>query len=143
MELQQLASLFPNHLSLTNCVDDRTTHLLVGNEEKPLLCSLTIKVFQAIARHLFVLTHRWMTECLKQHQLVDELPFEIRGDIPFGDYHDGMRHSRLAKQINLFENCQFFILCHGCQDKMVRIRNRTSRIARVSLLSSRKTNWPR
>ena len=91
----------------------------MGNEEKALLCPLTIKVFQAIARHLFVLTSRWITECVKQNQLVEEFTFEIRGDIPFGDYHDGMRHSRVTRHINLFENCQFFIFCHGCQDKMV------------------------
>jgi hypothetical protein len=94
--------------------------LIVGNEEKTLLCPLTIKVFQAIARHLFVLTYRWIIECIKQNQIIDETLFEIRGDIPFGEYHDGMRHSRLSKHINLFQNCQFFILCEGCQEKMVR-----------------------
>jgi hypothetical protein len=96
--------------------------LIVGNEEKTLLCSLTIKLFQAIARHLFVLTYRWVIECLKQNQITDEVLFEIRGDIPFGGYHDGMRNSRLSKQRNLFGNCQFFILCNGCQDKMVRVK---------------------
>jgi hypothetical protein len=94
--------------------------LIVGNEEKTLLCPLTIKVFQAIARHLFVLTYRWIIECIKQNQIIDETLFEIRGDIPFGEYHDGMRHSRLSKHINLFQNCQFFILCNDCQEKMVR-----------------------
>lgn len=80
---------------------------------------MTIKVFQAIARHLFVVTYRWIGECLKQNQIVDETSFEIRGDIPFGEYHDGMRNSRLAKHVHLFENCQFYLLCNGCQDKMV------------------------
>jgi hypothetical protein len=101
-------------------VDEHTTHLIVGNEEKPLLCPLTIKVFQAIARHLFVVAYRWIDECLKENQIIEEVPFEIRGDIPFGEYHDGMRHSRLSKHINLFQNCQFFILCNDCQQKMVR-----------------------
>ncbi|CAF1176155.1 unnamed protein product [Adineta ricciae] len=117
-EVYRFASLFPNQIVLSNCVDDRTTHLIVGNEEKQLLCPLTIKVFQAIARHLFVLTYRWISECFKQSQLIDELAFEIRGDIPFGEYHDGMRHSRLSKHANLFENCHIFILCNGCQEKM-------------------------
>ncbi|CAF0980795.1 unnamed protein product [Adineta steineri] len=117
-EVHRFASLFPNQIILSNCVDERTTHLIAGNEEKTLLCPLTIKVFQAIARHLFVITYRWIVECLKQNQIVDEPLFEIRGDIPFGEYHDGMRTSRLAKHINLFQNCQFFILCNGCQEKM-------------------------
>jgi len=120
-EVHRLASLFPNQIILSNCVDERTTHLIVGNEEKTLLCPLTIKVFQAIARHLFVLTYRWIIECLKQNQLIDEISYEIRGDIPFGEYHDGMRNSRLSKQTNLFQNCQFFILCNGCQEKMSKI----------------------
>jgi len=117
-ELHRFASLFPNQIHLSNCVDDRTTHLIVGNEEKTLLCPLTIKLFQAIARHLFVVSYRWITECLKQTQLIDELPFEIRGDLPYGHYHDGMRTSRLTKNRYLFEKCQFFILCNGCQEIM-------------------------
>ncbi|CAF4766268.1 unnamed protein product [Rotaria sp. Silwood1] len=122
-EIQRLASLFPNQIKLSNCVNEYTTHLIIGNEEKPLLCPLTIKVFQAIARHLFVLTYRWIIECLKQNLIIDEVSFEIRGDIPFGEYHDGMRNSRLSKHINLFQNCQFFILCDGCQEKMVSENN--------------------
>ncbi|CAF4306356.1 unnamed protein product [Rotaria socialis] len=118
IEIQRFVSLFPNKIKLSNCVDEHTTHLIVGNEEKPLLCPLTIKLFQAIARHLFVLTHRWISECLKQNQLIDATLFEIRGDLPFGEYHDGMRHSRLSKHQNLFQHCQFFILCDGCQEKM-------------------------
>lgn len=78
-------------------------------------------MFQAIARHLFVLTVRWIRECLKQRQVIDESPFEMRGDLPYGDYHDGMRHSRLSKHYHLFEHCQFYLHCHGCQDKMVRV----------------------
>lgn len=113
--------LFPNQVSATTCIDDRTTHLIIGNEEKPLLCPLTIKVFQAIARHLFVVSFRWVSECLKQNQMIDESAFEMRGDLPFGSYHDGMRHSRTSKHLNLFETCQFFIFCDGCQDKMVGI----------------------
>jgi hypothetical protein len=56
----------------------------------------------------------------------------MRGDIPFGEYHDGMCNSRLSKHINLFQNCQFFILCDGCQEKMVRekiVRNIDDRFA--------------
>lgn len=49
------------------------------------------------------------------------MKYEIRGDIPFGEYHDGMKISRLFKEKKLFENCQFFILCENCQENMVRI----------------------
>ncbi len=118
--LHDLVSLYPNQMSISDCVDDQTTHLIIGKEDKPLLCPLTIKLFQSIARHLYIITYRWISQCLKQNHIIDEINYEIRGDIPFDEYHDGMRNSRLSKQIKLFENCQFFILCDGCQDNMVR-----------------------
>jgi hypothetical protein len=110
-----------DEITISDCVDNYTTHLIIGNEEKPLLCPLTMKLFHSIARHLYVISYRWITDCLKQNQIIDEINYEIRGDIPFGEYHDGMRNSRLSKQVKLFENCQFFILCDGCQDKMVNL----------------------
>ncbi|UJR25739.1 hypothetical protein I4U23_007089 [Adineta vaga] len=118
MNLRQFVSNYSDQMTLSEQVDDSTTHLIIGNEEQPLLCPLTMKLFQAIARHLYVLSYEWINECLKQNQIVNEMNYEIRGDIPFGEYHDGMRKSRLAKQVKLFQNCQFFILCDGCQDKM-------------------------
>lgn len=112
--------MYPNQLSISGCVNDDTTHLIIGQEAKPLLCPLTLKLFQSMSRHLYVISYRWITECLKQNDIIDEINYEIRGDVPFGEYHDGMRKSRLSKQVKLFSNCQFFILCNGCQDKMVR-----------------------
>jgi len=118
--LQHLVSLYPNQMSISDCVDDQTTHLIIGKEDKPLLCPLTKKLFQSIARHLYIITYRWISQCLKQNYIIDEINYEIRGDIPFDEYHDGMKNSRLSKQVKLFENCQFFILCENCQDHMVR-----------------------
>jgi hypothetical protein len=80
---------------------------------------LTIKLFQSIARHLFIISPRWINDCLKANNIIDEMDYEIRGDLPFGRYHDGMRKSRLSKQMKLFENCQIFILCDHCQNYMV------------------------
>ncbi len=110
-----------DEMAISDCVDNHTTHLIIGNEEKPLLCPLTMKLFHSIARHLYIISYRWITDCLKQNQIIDETNYEIRGDIPFGEYHDGMRNSRLSKHVKLFQNCQFFILCDGCQDKMVNL----------------------
>lgn len=119
-ELHRFLTSFPNKIKFTSSVNDETTHLVVGNEERPLLCPLTMKVFQAVGRHLFVVSFRWITESIKQRQILDEIPFEMRGDISFGGFHDGMRHSRLSKHLNLFENCQFFVCSRGCQDKMTK-----------------------
>jgi hypothetical protein len=75
---------------------------------------------------------------------MEEISFEIRGDIPFGEYHDGMRNSRLAKHINLFQNCQFFILCNGCQEQMVsEINQSVIRIYLGKCMQSYEENPPR
>jgi hypothetical protein len=87
---------------------------------------LTNKLFQSIARHLFIITPRWINDCLKENDIIDEMNYEIRGDLPFGGYHDGMRKSRLLKQMKLFENCQFFILCDHCQNYMVKKKENKS-----------------
>ncbi|CAF1187252.1 unnamed protein product [Adineta steineri] len=126
LNIQQITNLrcfvvqHSNEISISDCIDDHTTHLIIGNEEKPLLCPLTMKLFQSIARHLYVISYEWINECLNQNHIVDEINYEIRGDIPFGEYHDGMRKSRLSKQMKLFENCKFFILCDDCQDNMTK-----------------------
>lgn len=111
--------MFPNRLSISQCVDDCTTHLVIGLEKQPLLCPLTMKLFYAMTRHLYIITFRWITDCIKQNRIIDETNYEVRGDIPFGKYHDGMRKSRLSKNTKLFQNCQFHILCDGCQRYMV------------------------
>ncbi|CAF1176336.1 unnamed protein product [Rotaria sordida] len=118
VELHRLESIYPNQLSISGYVNDQTTHLIMGNEEKPLLCPLTLKLFQGIARHLYIMSYQWIIQCIKQNNIIDEINYEIRGDIPFGEYHDGMKRSRLSKEVKLFEKCQFFILCDGCQGSM-------------------------
>ncbi|CAF2719642.1 unnamed protein product [Rotaria sp. Silwood2] len=118
VELRRFVSMYPNQLSISDCIDDHTTHLIMGREEKSLLCPLTMKLFQAIARHLYIMSFEWINQCLKQNDIINEINYEMRGDIPFGDYHDGMKKSRLSKEVKLFEKCQFFILCDGCQDRM-------------------------
>lgn len=69
---------------------------------------------------MYIITYRWIKDCLKQNEILNEENYEVRGDIPFDEYHDGMKKSRLLKDKKLFENCQFFILCDDCQDYMVR-----------------------
>ena len=133
MNLQQLASLFSNQIVIADSVDEHTTHLIIGKEDTSLLCPLTTKLFQSIARHLFILSPRWISDSLQEKNIVDEMNYEIRGDIPFGGYHDGMRKSRLSKQVKLFDQCQFFILCDHCQNYMVsKLRLQISHLSHFS-----------
>lgn len=85
------------NISSSSIVDSETTHVIV-NENSPLVCPLTGKIIQGIARHLFVVSHRWLDECLNENSIVDERPFEIRGDTSLGSDHGGMRRSRLTPE---------------------------------------------
>ncbi|CAF3167032.1 unnamed protein product [Rotaria socialis] len=79
----------------SSTVDSTTTHVIV-NDNSSLICPLTGKIIQGIGRHLFIVSHRWLNECLSQESIVDERPYEIRGDTSLGSDHGGMRRSRLT-----------------------------------------------
>jgi len=81
--------------STSSTVDESTTHIIV-NDNSPLVCPLTGKIIQGIAHHLFIVSYRWLDECLSENSLIDERPFEIRGDTSLGSDHGGMRRSRLT-----------------------------------------------
>lgn len=78
--------------------------------ENSLVCPLTGKIIQGIARHLFIVSHRWLNECLVQGMIVDERPYEIRGDTSLGSDHGGMRRSRLTPSYLLDK----FSICLRC-----------------------------
>ncbi|CAF3606903.1 unnamed protein product, partial [Rotaria sp. Silwood2] len=82
-------------VSTSSTVDSSATHIIV-NENFPLVCPLTGKIIQGIARHLFIVSYRWLNECLSQETIVDERPYEIRGYTSLGSDHGGMRRSRLT-----------------------------------------------
>ncbi|CAF0879324.1 unnamed protein product [Rotaria sordida] len=82
-------------ISTSSTVDSSTTHVIV-NENSSLVCPLTGKIIQGIARHLFIVSYRWLNECLSQETIIDERPYEIRGDTSLGSDHGGMRRSRLT-----------------------------------------------
>ena len=97
-------------LSSTSTVDSSTSHVIVS-DNSTLICPLTGKIIQGIARHLFIVSSRWLTECLKEETIVDERPFEIRGDTSLGIDHGGMRRSRLTPSSSLLAN---FSICLRC-----------------------------
>jgi hypothetical protein len=73
-------------------VNPSTTHLLVDDSAAPLQCIFSKKIFQAVARRIFVVSIRWIEECLLQNAIVDETPFEIHGDSTMSTMHL-VRHS--------------------------------------------------
>ncbi|CAF0805123.1 unnamed protein product [Adineta steineri] len=103
--------LFTNrfNVSTSSLVDSSTTHIIV-NDNSQLVCPLTGKIIQGIARHLFIVSYRWLNESLSQETIVDERPYEIRGDTSLGVDHGGMCRSRLTPSY-LFTDYSICLRC--------------------------------
>ena len=102
-------------------IDEKTTHLITDDTTIPFVCALSSKVVHALARHLTVLSIRWIDECLRcEKLLLDELAlqFEIRGDLTCSTmYHGGMQRSRLiSRRHSLFAKHIFMLKCAGVQN---------------------------
>ncbi|CAF1031540.1 unnamed protein product [Adineta ricciae] len=112
-------------IELCNVVDETTTHLITDEEEgETLVCPLSKKVIQSVARHMYIVTYRWIDACLEANKIVNEKPFEIQGDLTLSSDHNGMQRSRqsilpdsLPKNL-LLENFSIMLKCNGCQEMM-------------------------
>lgn len=111
---------FLEHFSVrsSSTIDDTTTHLITDEDnENSLICPLTGKVLQAVARHLTIVSYRWLTACLTEQRYVNEIPtYEIIGDTIYNQHH-GISRSRLNNSNNyrLLANYAFHLKCHACQ----------------------------
>ncbi|CAF2568422.1 unnamed protein product [Rotaria sp. Silwood2] len=119
--LDQFLQRFNIHYS--DEIDEKTTHLITDDTTIPFVCALSSKVVHALARHLTVLSIRWIDECLHCDKLLlDELSlqFEIRGDLTCSTmYHGGMQRSRLIpRRHSLFSKHIFMLKCNGVQNLM-------------------------
>ena len=112
---------FPQvQLSTNLVVNDHTTHLLVDDSEKSLHCTITKKIVQAaVRRHIFIISARWIHDCLHAHKFLNEHPFEILSD----------SHTTLRASVQNFQNHNqylftpkyaFAIECRQCQGSINR-----------------------
>ena len=121
------------------------------------MCPLSKKVIQAVARHMYIVTYRWIDGCLKSNEIVHEKAFEIQGDLTLSSDHHGlssmrsdldeirsclgMQRSRLSiyplniPRSYLMENYSIMIKCDGCQEMM----NTEELIELVQLSGARHT----
>ncbi|CAF3151170.1 unnamed protein product [Rotaria socialis] len=110
---------FSQYASLSNnlAVNSSTTHLVVDDSSHPLQCTLSKKIFQAVARRIFIVSIRWIEECLMRNKIIDETPFEIHGDATMSTMH-------LARQnsiVPLFSSSvSFAIDCASFQKALTR-----------------------
>ncbi|CAF1434319.1 unnamed protein product [Rotaria sp. Silwood1] len=122
IRLKEFCSKF--QIELSNIVDNHTTHLITDEEGETLVCPLSKKVIQSVARHMYIVTYRWIDACLKANQILNEKLYEIQGDLTLSSDHNGMQRSRqsilpdsLPKNL-LFENFSIMLKCNGCQEMM-------------------------
>lgn len=86
--LKEFCSKFS--IELSNAVDEHTTHLITDEEGETLVCPLSKKVIQAVARHMYIVTYRWIDACLNANQIINEKPYEIQGDLTLSSDHNGL-----------------------------------------------------
>ncbi|CAF0853048.1 unnamed protein product [Rotaria sordida] len=110
---------FSLYVSLSNNlnVNSSTTHLLIDDSAHPLQCAFSKKIFQAVARHIFIVSVRWIEECLLQNTIVDETPFEIHGDATMSTMHLA-RHTSVIPLFSSFMS--FAIDCNSFQRVLTR-----------------------
>ncbi|CAF4582470.1 unnamed protein product [Rotaria sp. Silwood2] len=116
---------FPQVQLSTNLnVNNSTTHLIVDDSENHLHCTITKKIVQAAVRHhIFIISSRWLNECMRLNKFIDEHPYEI-----ISDSHTTLRISEQNfNQTNKYLFCQnsqysyaFAIECRQCQGSINR-----------------------
>lgn len=94
--------------------DRNVTHVIVKTTGEQNAAKSTLKYLQGIAHRKWIVSYRWIEDCIKQQKLLDEVPYEATTQND-GINGPGPRNSRLREK-GLFEG--FTFLCIGPYDNV-------------------------
>lgn len=98
-----------------NQFDRDVTHVIVNTTGEQNAAKSTLKYLQGIAHRKWIVSYRWIEDCIKQQKLLDEVPYEATTHSDVGINGAGPRNSRLRDK-GLFEG--FTFLCVGPYDNV-------------------------
>ncbi|CAF2502950.1 unnamed protein product [Rotaria sp. Silwood2] len=107
------------NIRYSNAVDETTTHVKTDSldETTPLIYSLTLKVIQATARRLPIISIQWLVASITHQIIVPSQIYEIFLDNPIYGYYGGFLRSCIPRSQGLFQGIEFRLECPEQHDR--------------------------